>query len=168
MSLQALNDLNKVQLAALLARCCGSSRWVEEMQSLFPFADKALLFKYAASVWYGCDESDWKEAFTHHPAIGDMASLEKKFAATADWAAGEQVAVKQSSQQVLAALSEANQLYKRKFGYLFIVCATGKSAEEILKLLKGRLNNQPEDEIKIAMEEQHKITILRLEKLLTP
>jgi 2-oxo-4-hydroxy-4-carboxy-5-ureidoimidazoline decarboxylase len=166
MSLQELNALDKTQLKELLTTCCGSSQWVEKMSALFPFANEELLFKKATGTWYACSEDDWLEAFTHHPKIGDIASLKQKFSATADWEADEQAAVKQTSNEILEALSEANRLYQEKFGFIFIVCATGKSAEQMLELLIVRLDNKPEDEIKIAMEEQNKITAIRLEKLL--
>lgn len=166
MSLQELNALDKTQLKELLTKCCGSSQWVEKMSALFPFANEVLLFKKATSTWYACCEDDWLEAFTHHPKIGDIASLKQKFSATADWAAGEQATVNQTSKEILEALSEANRLYQEKFGFIFIVCATGKSADDMLQLLTVRLNNKYEDEIKIAMEEQNKITAIRLEKLL--
>ena len=104
--------------------------------------------------------------FQHHPKIGSVAELEKKFASTAKWASGEQAAVKDANQAVLQALSAGNEAYEAKFGYIFIVCATGKSAEEMLNLLKQRLPNSPEIEIEIAKGEQMKITIIRLKKLL--
>lgn len=166
MSLKELNALDIIRLQELLIKCCGSSQWVEKMSALFPFANEALLYKKATGTWYACCEDDWLEAFTHHPKIGDMASLKQRFSATAEWAAGEQAAVNQTSNNILEALSEANRLYQEKFGFIFIVCATGKSANEMLQLLTVRLNNKPEDEIKIAMEEQNKITAIRLEKLL--
>jgi 2-oxo-4-hydroxy-4-carboxy-5-ureidoimidazoline decarboxylase len=166
MSLKELNALDKMRLQELLTKCCGSSQWVEKMSLFFPFADEAQLFKKATKAWYACCKNDWLEAFTHHPKIGDIASLKQKFSATVDWAAGEQAAVKQTSNEILEALSEANRLYQEKFGFIFIVCATGKSAKEMLQLLIVRLDNKKEDEIKIAMEEQNKITAIRLEKLL--
>ncbi len=166
MSLQELNALNKTQLEEVLGKCCGSSQWVQKISSLFPFADEACLLEAAATTWYACKENDWLEAFTHHPKIGDMASLKQKFLATADWAAGEQAAVKHSPDKVLKDLSHANILYEEKFGYIFIVCATGKTADEMLQLLTTRLYNNSEDEIQMAMEEQHKITAIRIKKLL--
>ena len=167
MWLQEINSLNKIQLAQELSKCCGSSKWIDKMCSLFPVPDEATLLKQASEIWYACNEDDWLEAFTHHPKIGDINSLKEKFATTAELAAGEQSLVKQTSEKVLEDLSEANTVYEKQFGYIFIVCATGKSAEEMLHLLQQRLTNKPEDEIKIAMEEQNKITILRLKKLLT-
>jgi 2-oxo-4-hydroxy-4-carboxy-5-ureidoimidazoline decarboxylase len=126
-----------------------------------------VLFIQAEQIWSECDQSDWREAFSQHPKIGDMESLREKFASTADWASGEQSAVQSASPEVIAALAEGNRTYEEKFGYIFIVCATGKTAEEILVLLRSRLPNRPEVEIQIAAQEQLKITKLRLEKLFT-
>src|SRR4051812_6456886 len=101
MSVAELNLLEETQLKALLTNCCGSSTWVNEMASLFPFNDTTQLFDAATSCWHNCNEKDWLEAFTHHPKIGDLGSLQKKFATTAAWAEGEQAAVKQSPVEVL-------------------------------------------------------------------
>ena len=120
----------------------------------------------ADEVWFGLKSEDWKEAFAHHPRIGDIKDLRKKFADTAGLAEGEQSGVNQTSEYVLKALAEGNNLYEAKFGYIFIVYATGKSAEEMLATLNARLDNHPADEIKIAAAEQAKITRLRLEKML--
>ncbi len=136
------------------------------MVAVFPVEDEATLLHKSEKIWHECNEADWKEAFSHHPKIGDMRSLQEKFSSTNQWAAGEQAAVKHSSIQVLEALAEGNRLYQEKFGYIFIVCATGKSAEEMLALLQARLPNGQEAELKMAMEEQNKITKLRLQKLL--
>ena len=124
------------------------------------------LLEKAEEIWYECSEDDWKEAFAHHPKIGDVESLTKKFASTAQWASGEQSGVNTATEESITALAEGNHLYEEKFGYIFIVCATGKSAEEMLTLLRDRLKNNPEKEIKIAAAEQNKITKLRLQKLI--
>jgi 2-oxo-4-hydroxy-4-carboxy-5-ureidoimidazoline decarboxylase len=166
MTLEALNELSKDQLKEALSKCCGSTTWVQKMSDLFPVSSVESLLEQAASVWFACNEEDWKEAFTHHPKIGDIDSLRKKFASTAAWASGEQSGTAHASEDVLEALSRGNKLYEDKFGYIFIVCATGKSAKEMLEILMQRLHNDPATEIKIAMQEQHKITLLRLEKLL--
>jgi 2-oxo-4-hydroxy-4-carboxy-5-ureidoimidazoline decarboxylase len=166
MTLPELNSLPKPALAEALRKCCGSSAWIENMLTIFPVADAETLKAEAKTKWYELCEAHWLEAFTHHPKIGDVNSLREKFASTAQWAEGEQGAVKEASQAVLEALATGNDEYERKFGYIFIVCATGKSADEMLALLQARLPNKPEDEILIAMAEQDKITRLRLEKLL--
>jgi 2-oxo-4-hydroxy-4-carboxy-5-ureidoimidazoline decarboxylase len=155
------------QLKEALRQCCGSTAWVERMSERFPMKDTGELFNAASSIWWSCTEEDWKEAFSHHPQIGDLASLKQKFAATAQWAAGEQAAVQQASESTLQALAEGNRQYLERFGYIFIVCATGKSAGEMLFLLRERLPHTPEEEIRVAMAEQEKITKIRLEKLLS-
>ncbi len=113
-------------------------------------------------------QSDWLEAFAGHPKIGqDIDSLKVKFKNTADWSAGEQAGVDSASEEVLQQLSEGNRAYEEKFGYIFIVCATGKSAAEMLALLQERMGNTPEKELLIAMAEQEKITRIRLERLVS-
>ena len=132
---------------------------------LLPVASIAGLLHSAGSVWHACRKEDWLEAFGHHPRIGDLEALKKKYAGTG--ASMEQAGALEASMIVLEALAEGNKLYEEKFGYIFIVCATGRSANEMLGLLRARLGNDPEKEILIAMSEQEKITRLRLEKLLS-
>jgi 2-oxo-4-hydroxy-4-carboxy-5-ureidoimidazoline decarboxylase len=136
------------------------------MLQFVPADDMIELLEDAEDQWWQCSEDDWKEAFSHHPKIGDVESLTKKFASTAHWASGEQSGVGIASKETIEALAEGNRLYEEKFGYIFIVCATGKSAEEMLEMLQSRLENNPAEEIKIAADEQNKITKLRIEKLL--
>ncbi len=166
MTLEKLNDLKKPALAEALQKCCGSSAWVEKMLAGFPIADAETLMAEAKTKWYELSEIDWREAFAHHPKIGDVASLKEKFASTRQWAEGEQGAVKAASPATLEALAVGNAEYEQKFGYIFIVCATGKSAGEMLALLRARLPNAAAAEILIAAGEQEKITRLRLGKLL--
>jgi 2-oxo-4-hydroxy-4-carboxy-5-ureidoimidazoline decarboxylase len=166
MTLSDLNALPSLARAEALATCCGATAWVTALNQQFPFVSPAALYEAAEQIWYNLTEADWREAFTHHPKIGDVNALKEKFATTATWAAGEQGAVRQASQDTLKALAAGNDAYERKFGYIFIVCATGKSADEMLALLQARLPNEPQQEIHIAMGEQAKITRLRLEKLL--
>lgn len=166
MTLADLNALAPAARAEALATCCGATAWVAALSQQFPFATPAGLLTEADHVWLNLSEADWREAFTHHPKIGDVSALREKFASTAAWAAGEQGAVRQASQDTLVALAAGNEAYERKFGYIFIVCATGKSAAEMLALLQARLPNEPAQEIYTARGEQAKITRLRLEKLL--
>jgi 2-oxo-4-hydroxy-4-carboxy-5-ureidoimidazoline decarboxylase len=171
MTLHEFNILSKQQLIEELTKCCGSSAWVKRMLPFIPADDMIELLEDAEEEWNKCSQEDWKEAFSHHPKIGDVESLAKKFASTAHqiaigWAAGEQSAVNVASKETIEALAEGNRLYEERFGYIFIVCATGKSAEEMLMLLRSRLKNSPEEEILIAADEQNKITKLRIEKLL--
>lgn len=166
MTIEELNRLDKIDLSFELTKCCGSSAWVMRMCDCFPVSSKEELFQKAEEIWFHCDEKDWLEAFDHHPKIGDIESLSKKFASTSTWASGEQSGASSAAKETLEALATGNKLYEDKFGYIFIVCATGKSAEEMLSILESRLPNDPGEEIMIAMKEQHKITNLRLEKLL--
>ena len=166
MTLHEFNILPKQQLIEELMKCCGLSAWVKRMLPFIPADDMIELLEDAEEEWNNCSEEDWKEAFSHHPKIGDVESLTKKFASTAQWAAGEQSVVNVASKETIEALAEGNRLYEEKFGYIFIVCATGRSAEEMLMLLRSRLKNKPEEEILIAADEQNKITKLRIEKLL--
>lgn len=166
MTLHQLNILPKDQLREELFKCCGSTTWINKMLPFFPADDMVEILEDAEEQWWQCSKEDWLEAFTHHPKIGDVESLKKKFASTATWASGEQSGAASASQQTLEALAKGNAAYESKFGYIFIVCATGKSAEEMLQLLLGRLPNSPAEEIEIAADEQNKITKLRIEKLL--
>ncbi|MEI6947212.1 2-oxo-4-hydroxy-4-carboxy-5-ureidoimidazoline decarboxylase [Paraflavisolibacter sp. H34] len=166
MTLSELNNLSPGERIKALSACCGATAWQEKVNAAFPLADEEDLFREAEKAWASCSPQDWKEAFAHHPKIGDLASLKKKFASTAQWAAGEQAGVQHTSPAVLEALAAGNRAYEEKFGYIFIVCATGKTAEEMLHLLQARLPNDPETEIAIAAGEQNKITLIRLQKLL--
>jgi 2-oxo-4-hydroxy-4-carboxy-5-ureidoimidazoline decarboxylase len=165
MTIAEFDHLDVEEQKKLLLSCCGSTAWVNKMIPALPAEDLVDLLEIAEEQWYACQEADWREAFSQHPKIGDIDTLKEKFAATAQWAEGEQSAVKQASEQTLEQLGEGNQVYEQRFGYIFIICATGKSADEMLQLLNQRLYNNPEVEIQIAMEEQLKITRLRLEKL---
>ena len=166
--LSRLNDRPAAEARAELLRCCGSSAWVEALLARRPFADASSLYAVAESVWWDLEPADWREAFAHHSRIGDLDSVHVRFASTEQWAAGEQAGARGAPEELLTALAEANQAFEERFGYIFIVCATGKSAEEMLALLLRRLAHSPQDELRIAGAEQAKITRLRLEKLLSP
>ena len=134
---------------------------------LFPMDDLVELLEDAEEQWFLCSEEDWREAFSNHPKIGDRDSLSKKFATTAEWESNEQSGVNNASGEVMANLHKLNLDYEKKFGYIFIVNATGKDAGEMLSLLEERLSNTPEAEMDIAADEQNKITSIRLQKLIT-
>jgi 2-oxo-4-hydroxy-4-carboxy-5-ureidoimidazoline decarboxylase len=119
----------------------------------------------ARDVWSALSREDWLEAFAHHPRIGDVDALRQRFPATHDLSTREQSGMSGAPEAVLAALADANRAYEEKFGYIFIVCATGKSADEMLALLEARLPNDEATELRIAAAEQAKITELRLERL---
>lgn len=159
-----INRLTAHEAAEAFNRCCGSKNWVLRMQESRPFPDMASLSKTAEEIWWQLDSKDWLEAFSHHPKIGDLENLRKKFASTADLAASEQGSVASAGEDILKALAEGNKKYEDKFGFIFIVCATGKSPSEMLQLLDQRLPNEPDAELRIAAEEQMKITKLRLER----
>lgn len=167
MTLAELNHLDRPALAEQLRKCCGAARWVEQMLDVFPVPDQATLFAQADHIWLHLTADDYREAFTHHPKIGDLNALKEKFASTSTWAAGEQGRVAQASDATLQALAQGNDDYEQKFGYIFIVCATGKSADEMLHLLQQRLPNDSDQELRVAADEQRKITRIRLEKLLS-
>ncbi len=165
-TLTEFNQLTVEKAKEELFNCCGSTKWVSLLMEKFPFKDEPALFHQVHDSWYEqCSEADYLEAFTHHPKIGDMDSLKKKFAATQEWAGKEQAGVAQASMDTLKALAQSNEAYFERFGYIFIVCATGKSADEMLQLLQMRINHEPKEELGIAMGEQHKITLIRLKKL---
>ncbi|MEX2269935.1 MAG: 2-oxo-4-hydroxy-4-carboxy-5-ureidoimidazoline decarboxylase [Vicinamibacterales bacterium] len=157
-----LDALSPEDARAMLTRACGASRWVDRMMARRPFGSDARLLRTARIEWFGLTEVDWLEAFSHHPKIGDRASLAERFPATHDLSAIEQAGVGRADDEVLSALAEANQTYLDRFGFIFIVCATGKTAEEMLALLRARLPNDRATELRIAAEEQSKITALRL------
>jgi 2-oxo-4-hydroxy-4-carboxy-5-ureidoimidazoline decarboxylase len=168
MNLTEFNSLDPETAATALTKCCGSSTWVQTMMNARPYASEDDLHHQAVLAWAACRQQDGLEAFSHHPKIGGTAALAEKFASTQTWALGEQASVKTASEAVLQALADGNAAYEEKFGYIFIVCATGKSATEMRALLQERLPNPPEVEMEIAMAEQMKITLLRLQKLLLP
>lgn len=148
-----------------LYNCCGSVNWVNEFALHFPFESKEKMFAKAEEVWFALNRKDWLEAFKQHPKIGDLASLEKKFGNTKEFTTNEQSSVNAASTETLTELKKYNDWYEKDFGFIFIVCATGKTADEMLGLIKERIKNNYETELKIAMGEQNKITKLRLEKL---
>ncbi|KAE9029769.1 hypothetical protein PR003_g9817 [Phytophthora rubi] len=143
-----------------LLHCCGSKTWAAEMFNKFPVRDWEELCQAADEVDASLTREDWLEAFAAHPKIGRA----KK--PINEWEAQEQKATKNADEGVLDRLEELNDAYFKKFGYIYIVCATGKSAPEMLRILESRVGNTPEHELSVAAAEQSKITKLRLEKLL--
>ena len=150
------------QARVLLRECCGAALWVEGMLSRRPFGHRDRVLAAARDEWFRLSPDDWREAFTHHPRIGDREAMRVRFPATRTLSEREQAGVSGASDDVLAALLEANAEYYQRFGFIFIVCASGKSAEEMLALLRRRLVNDPADELRIAAEEHAKICELRL------
>lgn len=130
-----------------------------------PFGTHEAMIAASHEVWATLTPADWREAFADHPKIGDRQGLQKKFAETRHLASQEQAGVARASDDVLEALARGNREYEGKFGYIFIVCATGLSAETMLAMLQTRLANDPATELRVAAGEQSKITSLRLRQL---
>ena len=150
----------------MLLRCCGAKRWADSMEARRPFGSDEALFKTADELWARMKPADVREALAHHPRIGaSMDELKKKYGSTAAWAAGEQSGAQSADEATLLALRDGNAAYEERFGYVFVVCATGKSAAEMLAILESRLKNDADTEIAVAAAEQGKILRIRLEKL---
>ena len=161
-----LNQLSRKQAGAALYDCCGSKKWVEQVLAGRPYADASALLDYAEESFASLGGKDWLTIFRSHPAIGAKKARAKQTATARAWSAGEQSLAQKASEQAQAVLAAANEAYEATFGHVFLICATGKSSEEILKHLQERLGHDAETEMRIAGEEQRKITRLRLEKLL--
>ena len=167
MNIEELNSLAVPDLEKKLLQCCGSSFWVKRLIQARPFLHPGDLFFKADEAWDKTTEKDRLEAFSHHPKIGDLKSIEKKYASTKVFAKEEQASVNTAAPVILEQLANGNSLYEKKFGFILIVCATGKKAGEMLSLLEERLKNDRPAELRIASAEQNKITKLRLQKLLS-
>lgn len=163
--LARLNAAPGEEAEADLLACCGSRRWAERMAAARPFADLAAAVAAGDRIWGELAGEDWLEAFRAHPRIGETRSKGGSARATG-WAASEQAGVHAAAADTLAALAAANRAYDERFGFLFLVCASGKSAAEMLALLRARMANDPATELRVAGAEQAKITRLRLERLL--
>jgi 2-oxo-4-hydroxy-4-carboxy-5-ureidoimidazoline decarboxylase len=183
-ALARIDSLPEPQALAAFLRCCGSRRWAEAMARGRPYRDETQLLAAAERAFARLSREDWLEAFSHHPRIGERGALAVRFTPgpsgqgssrqgagaevrAAGWSAAEQSGVAGTSEDVLDALARANRDYEARFGYIFIVCATGKSAGEMLALLRERLPNEPDAELALAAAEQRKITAIRLRKLLS-
>jgi hydroxyisourate hydrolase len=171
MRLRDLNSLDHEAASRTFLRCCGSTRWAAQMAAARPFADVEALSASANEIWLALSEADWLEAFAAHPRIGAGGAGTAGGAdasGAAAWSDHEQAGVAGAAEQTRRRLEEANRDYEARFGYIFIVCATGKTGDEMLALLERRLRHRPGDELRIAAEEQRTITQLRLKKLLEP
>ena len=165
--LARINIASNADASAALSDCCGSREWVRRMLARRPFESPEELYNVAGQVWNGLRNEHWLEAFRHHPQIGSNNAEQKQSRTAKAWSASEQSAAGGASTDAKEQLAAANRVYERKFGFIFIVCAAGKATEEILALLNQRLRNSSSVEIRVAAEEQRKITRVRLEKLLT-
>ncbi len=161
-----LNALAETEASAALRQACGAERWVQGMLARRPFASTAELYASADEEWRAGTPEDYLEAFRHHPQIGeDLATLRQKFQSTASSSSREQAGVVGADEPTLLALRDTNETYRQRHGFIFIICATGKSATEMLAALRQRLDNDTRTELALAAEEQAKITRLRLGNL---
>lgn len=165
-SASKLDAMSEAAAREALTRCCGAARWVAGMLERRPFGSDTHLLTCADEVWAQMGATDYHEAFAHHPRIGaSLHALREKFSSTATLAATEQAGALTASEAELEALRDGNVRYEARFGHIFIVCASGKSAAQMLELLTARLDNDPDTELRIAAAQQHQITRLRLEDL---
>jgi OHCU decarboxylase len=146
-------------------KCCGSRGWAEQIVAERPFADLDDLIQKSDRIWWSLEPGDWLEAFHSHPKIGEKKAAAPTTAEAQQWSADEQSGIRNSSQETIDDLAQLNREYEQKFGYIFIVCASGKSSEEMLAILRARFGNDRDEELRNAAAEQAKITQLRLEKL---
>lgn len=166
MTLDELNSLTESEAFKQIESCCVAHNWVNAMVAARPFNTTESLLAKADEVWQTMTESDIREAFEGHPRIGDVNTLRAKYAHTASSAGHEQSGISAADEATIVEMAALNDEYFEKFGFIFIVCASGKSAAEMLKLLKARMPNSKDAELAIAAAEQSKITKIRLNKLL--
>jgi 2-oxo-4-hydroxy-4-carboxy-5-ureidoimidazoline decarboxylase len=165
-SVAELDTMSEARAAELLRACCGSSRWVSAMVTRRPFGSRDVLLGAAENFWLMLEPAEWREAFAHHPRIGQQQSAGPSSAQGQRWSRDEQGGLEGAGDAVRRALAEVNREYEARFGYVYLVCATGKSGAELLALARERLGHDPERELVVAAREQQKIMRLRLEKLL--
>lgn len=166
-ALAKINNAEVREAELIFCDCCGSTEWSKRMANSRPFDSESELLQLAAVVWNELDKSDWLEAFATHPKIGESKAPKMKQARSAEWSIGEQSGMNSAAESLKSDLADANNKYFEKFGFIFIVCATGKRAEEMLELCRSRTENDRETEITNAAGEQQKITEIRLRKLLS-
>ena len=164
--LARLNALPASAAEAELLACCGAREWARRMVDLRPFRTEPILLDAADEVWWALDREDWLEAFRSHPRIGEKKAEAGQTRREQGWSRGEQAGMDTAEDATRRALADGNRAYEARFGHIYLVCATGRSADELLAILQSRLQNPPEREILAAAEEQAKITRLRLKKLL--
>jgi len=160
---QRIDRASTAEAAEELRICCGAERWVKRMLARRPFGSLDAARAAAREEWWALPPDDWKEAFAHHPRIGDVSAVRARFGGVAGAAsAREQAGVAAAGDDILQALADGNLAYKSRFGYVFIVCATNKTAEQMLQILRERLTNGFGEEILVAAGEHAKICDLRL------
>lgn len=163
MDLASLNRAERASATADLLSCCGAPGWAEAMADRRPFAGVEDLLQSASDEWWVRDETDWLEAFSAHPRIGEHRGGDDRHSS---WSRAEQSGMEAADGEITAAVAECNRRYEERFGYRFLVCATGLGAAELLDSCRRRLDNDPDEELLVAAAEQEKIMKLRLRKLL--
>jgi 2-oxo-4-hydroxy-4-carboxy-5-ureidoimidazoline decarboxylase len=166
MTIGHFNALDEGAARKALMHCCTSHRWVAAMLAARPYASDAALRDRARTAWQDLGEDDWLEAFAGHPRIGDLPALQQRFGRSSRLAAAEQAGVSIASDSILERLAAGNAAYEARFGFLFIVRASGRSALEMCELLETRLNNDRDEELRVAAAEQLEILLIRVEQLL--
>lgn len=166
MNIEKVNQLSEADCFKWFQQTCAAQNWCRKMVAARPYTDESHLIQQAKVSWQQCSTKDFLQAFEAHPMIGDVDSLREKFASTKTVAAGEQSGAQQADEATLQALHQLNHEYRDKHGFIFIVFATGKSAQQMLVILQQRLPNDTDTEIKLAAAEQLKITVLRINKQL--
>ncbi len=164
-ALERLNAIPAAEAEAMLGPCCGSRAWVRRLVESRPFRDMGDLLEASDRIWWDLEREDWLEAFAAHPRIGERPAEKPGGERARQWSEQEQTGARGVPPEILERLSEGNLLYQQRFGHIFIICATGKSAAEMLANLRERLANDPETELRVAAWEQRRIMNLRLEKL---
>ena len=159
------NRMPASDAASMLRACCGAERWVDGMMARRPFDTIRVLLAAADEVFASLSPGDWRQAFDHHPRLGESGSAAGQDERERVWSAGEQAGMRETASDVRTSLAAANAAYEARFGYICIICATGLGAGEILALTEERLANEPEEEMEVAADEQRKISRLRILKL---
>lgn len=165
MTLHELNNLRHDAAARSLYACCGCTRWVDAMLERRPYTSVDALLDASDMEWRVTGPNDWREAFAGHPRLGECAPAQTDDQAR-NWSAAEQAGMDAADAATRSALADANTEYEARFGHIFLVCASGKTAAELLELLRARMRNTPNDELAVAGDELRKIARVRLEKLL--
>ena len=165
--LQLLNTMSEGGARAALGDCCGAPRWIDRMAAARPFDNPERAFRASDEAFRDLSREEWLEALRHHPRIGETRADRRQSSRSVGWSASEQAGASSASASDLAELASLNQAYERRFGFVFLICATGRTLDEITRALRQRLANEPETELDVAADEHRRITRIRLEKLLT-
>ena len=167
LSVEELDVLPHDAAAEILSSVCGSSRWTSAMVARRPFVTRETLLHAADDVWNRLSPSDWLEAFAHHPRIGERRTAAPVDATAERWSEREQSTAAVAGDRLKRELARAQREYEARFGYIFLICAAGRTAEDILTALRTRMRNDPDTELHVAAEEQRQITRLRLAQSVT-